>query len=102
MSQVAQVILHQLCGGPGRLQVMTGAKSIAGMSNGVQFKINGRCPGKGTVTHVRIILTSADLYDVEYLRIRAGKVTEVAKSEGIFADMLKDDFEHNTQMYLSL
>lgn len=99
--EIAQVILQQL-GGAGRLQVMTGAKSIAACDRGVQFKVNGRHPTEGKVSHVRITLTPEDTYTVEYIRVHGGNVKTLDTSEHLYADMLKNDFEHNTQLYLSL
>lgn len=98
---IAQTILQQL-GGTGRLSTMTGANNFVSTDSGVAFKMVGKHPTNGGVSHIRISLTSMDLYDVEYLRIRAGKITEVAKSEGLYVDRLKNDIEQNTQKYLSL
>lgn len=99
----AQTILRQLCGGPGRLCAMTGASSIVARPNGVQFKVSGQHPEKGRISHVAITLDPGkDLYHVDYFRIRAGEVIEVASSKGLYGDALKENFENNTQLYLSI
>lgn len=101
-NQVAHVILEQL-GGAGKLMVMAGAKmpfvSLSEQRGGVQFSI-GR--NEKRVNKVKIVLNGSDLYDVEYWRIWGAKATLLSSSENIYGDMLMDDFESNTGMYLTL
>jgi len=100
--QIATEILKQM-GGTGKLSAMTGAKQFVALENGVRFRIGRNSAGINTVT---ITLNSMDLYDTEYGRVRTVKhmptYKVVAKSEGIYNDMLKDDFESATGMYLKL
>lgn len=97
--EVAQTLLHQM-GGKRRLAIMTGANTFIALSEqegGVSFKIKNR---KGP-NFVKIILTSADLYEVEFGRIWGTSYKVRANYEGVFADQLKTLFEHETGMYLS-
>jgi hypothetical protein len=98
---VAKTILAQL--GGGRFVAMTGAKNLAGDSNGLSFRLPGAggfC--KNGINAVRITLTPSDLYDVEYMRIRGTKVTVVERVEGIYFDSLTDSFERVTGLATSL
>ena len=94
--EVAKTILAQL-GGAGRLNAMTGAYNFIAMPNGVSFRIKNQ-----RANYIKITLTSMDLYDLEVGRIRGDKYTVVAKSEGLYNDMLKPAIEKATGMYLSL
>jgi hypothetical protein len=98
---IAKEILRQL--GGNKFIVMTGAKNFLGGSNYLSFRL----PGGGGFTKnginaVKIILTPADLYDIEYLKIRAGTAKVVSKSEGIYNDQLRANFEENTGLRTSL
>jgi len=93
----AKTILAQL--GGNRFIAMTGSKNFGGSDNLLSFKI-GR--NSSRVTHVRIKLNSLDLYDVEYIRVWGIKLETVAESHGLYADMLRGDFEEKTGLYTSL
>ena len=99
--QIASEILNHL-GGLGKLSAMTGAKNFIAIDNGVRFRIGRNSAGVNTVT---VTLNSLDLYDTEYARIRTIKHMPTYKrlsgSDGIYNDMLKADFEHETGMYLT-
>ena len=95
---VANEIIRQL-GGAGRLSAMTGAKNFVGSDNSVHFRIGRNSKG---VNVVRITLNAMDTYDVEYGRIRKFDFKVLAKEDGIYNDMLRESFERNTGMYLSL
>ena len=94
---VANTILAQL--GGGKFIAMTGSKSFCGSGDSLSFKV-GR--NSGRVTHVIIRLNSFDLYDVEYIRIRGQKRETLTASYGLYADMLRADFEAKTGLYTSL
>jgi len=95
----ANTIVQQL--GGGRFRMMTGAKDFVfdGTKKSLTFKIGRNAKG---ISHVRITLNGRDLYDVEWMSVRGGKVTTKAKDDGIYADMLRDVFENRTGMYTSL
>lgn len=91
----AREILRQL--GGGRFRVMTGAKNFGASPEGLSFRLPG---GAGYcregINAVRVKLTSLDLYDVQYMRVRGSKVVTVTESTGLYADMLQGDFERVT------
>lgn len=61
-------------------------------------KVKGKSPnGFRIVYHADV-----DLYSVVLFRIHGTTVTSLKESSFIFADMLKDVFENNTKLYLSL
>jgi hypothetical protein len=94
--QTANTILEQI---GGKALYMFGTKNKVAIDRGVQFKI-GRNAGK--VTHVRVTLTPADLYDVEFLKVRGTKCTTISTTEGAYADMLTDLISNATGMAASL
>lgn len=107
--QIADTILMQLIQhrNTGRLAAMLGASNFYFDENEqenvyVRFKFKG----SRKFNTVRITLNAMDLYDVEYIKssvVQYQLVDKViTKSEGLYADMLKSDFEQTTGLYLSL
>mgnify|MGYP003120586095 CR=1 FL=1 len=92
-------LLQQL--GGNRFIAMTGAKNLAvdKAKNTLHMKIGRNSKG---VSHLRIKLTGADLYDMEFLQVRAGNVKVKAKETGLYADQLQKMFTKHTGMYTSL
>ena len=92
-------LLQQL--GGNRFIAMTGAKNLAvdKAKNTLHMKIGRNSKG---VSHLRIKLTGADLYDMEFLQVRAGNVKVKAKETGLYADQLRKMFTKHTGMYTSL
>ena len=106
--EIANTILAQL--GGSRFIAMTGANTFIALDategkpampehdcpavparlGGLSFKI-GRFAGVKT-THVRITLTPADLYNVEFLAIRGMNIKKVSECSGVYADMLREVF----------
>ena len=78
--------------------MMTGAKNFAVGPKGASFKI-GR--NSKNVNYVRIDLKN-DLYDMEFIQMRAGKLKVKSKEKGVYADQLQKMFTKNTGMYTSL
>jgi hypothetical protein len=100
-NEVAKTILTQL--GANRFAAMTGAKNFVGSADGLSFSL----PGGGGfcrdgINVVRIVLTAADLYDVEFVRRRGSKATTVKKVDGIYFDQLRPTFEQATGLRTSL
>lgn len=95
----AETILQQL--GGNKFIAMTGAKSFVkdSKNNKLFFKI-GTNPKK--VTHVTITLNGKDLYDIEFLKIRGVDINKVAEFKDIDAENLRDVFEKNTGLHVSL
>ena len=81
-----------------RFMAMTGAKNFAVGPKGMSFKI-GR--NSKNVNYVRIDLKN-DLYDMEFIQMRAGKLKVKSKEKGVYADQLQKMFTKNTGMYTSL
>ena len=102
---VAKTILAQL--GGNRFITMTGANSFAGDENSLSFKLPSRMT-RDHIRGVRIVLNSLDLYDVTYYKFAGSfkrgnyRVVTVASSEGLYADMLCDDFTAKTGLEVSL
>jgi ribosomal protein L21E len=92
-------LLQQL--GGNRFIAMTGAKNLAfdKVKNTLHMKIGRNAKG---VNHLRIKLTGADLYDMEFLQVRAGNVKVKAKEKGVYNDQLQKMFTKHTGMYTSL
>ena len=94
-----EIILQQL--GGKKFIAMTGAKNLgtSGNKKNLSFSI-GR--NSKSITHVKITLTSADLYDVEFINARGAKIKVVKKVKGVYADMLQKIFTKYTGMRTSL
>ena len=95
----AGLILKQL--GGNKFIAMTGAKNFVkdDKSKMIAFKI-GR--NSKNVNYVRIKLNSMDTYDMEFINMRAGKMTVRSKANGIYNDQLESVFTENTGMYTKL
>ena len=95
----ASLIVQQL--GGNKFIVMTGAKNFVkdDSKKMIAFKIGRNCK---SVNHVRITLNSMDTYDMEFIRIRAGKLTVVHTANNVYNDMLQDVFTEHTGLYTRL
>jgi len=82
---------------------MIGAKDfVFGKSDGknsLVFKIMRNSKG---VSHIRMRLTSSDLYDIDFLAIRAGKVKVKSKEKGVYGDQLGVMIKKNTGLNIRL
>jgi len=94
---VAKTILQQL--GGRRFMAMTGSTNFLAGPDSPSFKV-GRNDSR--VTHMRIVLTPADTYEMEAIRIRGTKRTTLHKSDNIYFDQLQPMFTKWTGMYTSL
>ena len=99
MTTVATTILEQL--GGGKFRAMTGAKDFTTDGQNLGFRLPARFAAKG-ITHVRITLTPADLYRVEFFKIRGVNVTTVSDFDGIYAETLRELFTRETGLDTSL
>jgi hypothetical protein len=102
--QVAQTILQQL-GGAGRLSAMIGARNFVAYHDALSFTFAAR--GRDGIRAVRVILTPADLYTVEFIKV--GRPTSayigrhvVETVEYVYADMLRATIEQRTGLALAL
>lgn len=104
----ADITLQQL-GGSRRLKLMIGAKDFLSDDNGNTLVFKFKKGPLSPANYVRITLTPADLYDVEFKKIgRLNKTTFEVPVEttdafkGIGSDNLKDLFENTTGLFLTL
>lgn len=95
-NQVAKTILAQI--GGSRFVTMTGAHSLASGPNALSFRFRGSNKAKAC----RITLTGADLYDVEFFKMRGLECHTVETIRGLYHDQLASTFEQVTGLYTSL
>ena len=110
---VTAEILHQL--GGNKFIVMTGAKNLVALDNGIRFKI-GKNSSRANM--VEITLNGLDLYDVKFINYTPYKIkvdynkgtvketqesTKVLKEyKDIYCDMLQELFTSFTGLYTHL
>ena len=87
-----------------RALFMLGAKDLMAIDdgNGLGFRIRGS--RKANYIAIRY-QAGADLYDIEFKKLGRApkyKITDVAKFEGVYADMLHGLIESTTELYTSL
>lgn len=95
--------LRQLCGGAtGRIKAMIGGKNFATSSddNYVSFRFTAKAYNKAN--YCKITLTFDDLYTVEFGYIRKMNYIVRSVTEGLYCDMLKEHFETETRLLLSI
>jgi hypothetical protein len=96
----AEEVLKQL--GGNKFIAMTGAKNFIkdDSQKEITFKIGGGA--KSGINYIRIKLTSMDLYNVEFLRLRSNDLKVVASANGVYNDQLQSIFTKHTGMRTSL
>lgn len=97
-TQIATEILSQMETTTGKLRAMLGTQTVVAIENGVKFNFK-MC---GKANWVTIVLTSADLYDVTFIKANKNGMNAVKEYEGLYADSLKSVFESFTGLYLKL
>jgi hypothetical protein len=96
----ADTALDQI--GPKALYMIGAKDFIFGNSGGKKslvFKIMRNSKG---VSHIRMRLTSLDLYDLEFLAIRAGKIKVKSTEKGVYGDQLGVMIKKNTGLNVRL
>ena len=96
----ADTALDQI--GPKALYMIGAKDFVFGTSGGKKslvFKIMRNSKG---VSHIRMRLTSLDLYDMEFLAIRAGKIKVKSKEKGVYGDQLGVMIKKNTGLNVRL
>lgn len=92
--QAANMILAQL--GGNRFCAMTGANSMVGGENMLQFKI-----GRGAINKantVRVELDDNDTYTVKFYSVRGMNVRQISEHSMVYADCLISLFSDQTGM----
>lgn len=84
---IAQTILSQIKTLDGRALWAWGAKDLVNTGTGLQFKVGGLAKFKGQVL---VKLNAADLYDIEFFKIRKGEVKVTNTFTDVFAEDLVD------------
>lgn len=99
----AETVLTQL-GGNGRVSAMIGVKHIIAETHNDLLSVVIRFKAKSAnqSNAVRITLDPKDVYIMEFLSIRSGKVKSKGIVEGVYCDTLIETFEEYTQLYLHL
>ena len=95
---IAKTILEQL--GGNKFRVMTGAKNLMGIENGLVMKL-GR--NSSNSNYLKITLNMMDMYDMEFAKVtRMGEKKSVKEYSDVYNDMLTEIFESHTGMYTKL
>lgn len=97
--QIAGAILDQF--GARQFMVMTGARNVAALPQGLQFQL----PAKGArdgINMVRVELDEFDLYRVVVGRWQRLDFTEKAREEGLFSEDLQAAFTRLTGLQTHL
>lgn len=97
--EIANIILSQM-GGGGRIRAMTGAKRFEAVANGLQFDFPNRQRSRGN--RVRVVLDPSDTYTVTFFNASRAGTKVVKEVSDIYCDSLKELFERQTGLYLSL
>jgi len=99
----ANTALNQLAqanNGINRLVAMIGAKNFAKDENSVSFRFPSKARNKAN--YFKLILKVDDTYSAEFGYIRSMNYTVRSEVEGLYFDQLKEYFENETGLYLSL
>jgi len=95
---IAKTILEQL--GGNKFVEMTGAKNFVDCGDALSMRI-GR--NKTSSNYLKITLNSMDTYDMKFSRVSPkGGERSVIEYNGVFNDMLTDQFTSHTGMYTKL
>lgn len=94
-----QDLFDQLAGGQRKLIALTGANNFVRVADDA---VSFRFKGSPKANWVKYTLTGADLYDVQYGKIRGTNFKVIKESKGLFDDMIREDFEKNTKLFLML
>lgn len=97
--EIARTILAQM-GGSSRLQAMVNAKHLLDLGDGLSFKFARS--KRGAPNYIKVRLTPADLYDVEFGSIHGYDYTVKTEHSNVHAEQLNGLFESETGLYLSL
>jgi hypothetical protein len=96
--ELANQIIKYL--GGHKFVVMTGAKQIFALDNGVQFKIGRNVK---SINKVKITLNGMDLFDMQFLSVKMTKdfdvkVKTIAEYNNVYFDQLENVFHNTTKL----
>ena len=95
---VAEIIADQI---GHKAFYMLGAYNL--LNHGDEEKaLSFRIKGSRKVNYIKISLTPADLYDIEFGKVWGLNYKVVKTVEGVYADMMHDLIEQNTGLYTKL
>lgn len=95
----ADEVLKQL--GGNRFIAITGAKNF--VKSDKDKSITFRVPkAKSGITHIKITLTSSDLYNIDFISVRGTNIKTVTTEKGVYNDQLQSIFTKNTGLYTRL
>jgi len=86
--------------GQNRIRAMIGASQLSATDQTVGFKFMRGASNKSN--YLKLTITSDDLYKMEFIRIYGMKVITIKEVDGLFFDQLKELFEAETKLALSL
>ena len=96
---IATEILNQL--GGSRFVAMTGAKNLAHDAGSLNFRLPSRFAREG-INFVKVTLTAADDYTVEFGKIWGLNYKAIATQAGIYGDTLRAAFTAATGLDCTL
>jgi hypothetical protein len=96
---IAQTILAQLNGN--KFIAMAGAKHLADLGNGLQFKLPANFAARG-INFVSIKLNAMDLYDVTFGKLHGINLATVEARENVYGEDLRNLFTTTTGLNVSL
>lgn len=98
--QIAETTLAQL-GGHGRLRAMIGAEMFTHDEHGT---LRFRFKGYRKANTLEVTLDPTDTYTMRFLKVTnyGLNAKEVKTYDGVYCDQLKEIFERETGLYLSL
>jgi hypothetical protein len=92
--QIAKTILQQL--GGNKFVVMTGAKNLTSIGNGLSFRLPGHGFTKNGINYVKIILAPSDTYNIELGKIRGTTYKIINTINDVYFDQLQEIFTRET------
>ena len=101
----AQQALQQLAQSPnaiGRLSATIGAKNFMHSNEDSFVSFKFMRGAKNKANYLKITLNAMDTYDLEFGKIHGLNYSVKKSIQGVYDDMLKNIFETETGLYLSL
>lgn len=100
IKQVAATLFQQL--GGTKFQIMTGARGMVALDNGLQFTLDRFAINGLWANKVRITLEPSDTYTVEFWYIRRADAVLTKSVEDVYEDRLREVFTQYTGLLTSV